>query len=165
MEKNRTSGLRRFAKVRCIVIAHGTDTRAYAVAMVSFMMQSPGKPIIFTSSQKSIGFERSDANENLLQAFEAVSSGSQGVFFAFVGKIIHGCHAYKIHSRQPDAFVSRNYPYIIAENQPEYQKKTTEFISFVFGEGFSAKAGSRHMWRCYRSIKEPLINTRFESQS
>lgn len=94
-----------------IVITHGTDTMAYTAAMISFLVQDPGKPIVFTGSQKPLLFPNSDGPQNLLHAFLTAVTGLNGVFVVFAGKIIKGCRAFKIHSQKFDAFVSRNYPY------------------------------------------------------
>jgi L-asparaginase len=51
------------------VITHGTDTMAYASAMLYYLIQNSQKPIVLTGSQISISERDTDARDNLLQAF------------------------------------------------------------------------------------------------
>ena len=93
------------------VITHGTDTMAYTAAALSYMIQNPPVPIVFTGSQKSIALRDTDARNNLLCAFRyAASDGAWGVQIAFDGEIILGTRARKVRSKSFNAFASIGYP-------------------------------------------------------
>ncbi|MBN1623530.1 MAG: asparaginase [Clostridia bacterium] len=92
------------------VITHGTDTMAYAAAMLSYLIQKPGKPIVFTGSQKPINLDISDARMNLRDAFSYAAKGKPGVYIVFNGKVILGTRARKTKSKSYDAFESINFP-------------------------------------------------------
>lgn len=88
------------------VVAHGTDTLAYAAAALSCLIQGADKPIILTGSQQPMGADGSDAPRNLADAFAAACSGYAGVGVVFCGKLIDGRCAKKTHTRALDAFSS-----------------------------------------------------------
>lgn len=92
------------------VIAHGTDTLAYAAAALSCLIQGADKPVILTGSQLPMGAENSDAERNLTDAFIAASSDYKGVGVVFCGKLIDGRCAKKTHTRAFDAFSSIGKP-------------------------------------------------------
>lgn len=88
------------------VIAHGTDTLAYAAAALSCLIQGADKPVILTGSQLPMGADSSDAPRNLADAFYAACSDYTGVGVVFCGKLIDGRCAKKTHTRALDAFSS-----------------------------------------------------------
>lgn len=88
------------------VIAHGTDTLAYAAAALSCLIQDADKPVILTGSQLPMGVDNSDAPRNLADAFIAACSDYRGVGVVFFGKLIDGRCAKKTHTRAFDAFSS-----------------------------------------------------------
>ncbi len=90
------------------VIAHGTDTLAYAASALSCLIQYSGKPIVITGSQKPMSDENSDAPQNLYDAFITACSNICGVAVVFCSRIIDGRYAKKIHTRDFDAFHSMN---------------------------------------------------------
>lgn len=92
------------------IIAHGTDTLAYAAAALSCLIQGADKPIILTGSQYPMGADSSDAPQNLYDAFCAACSDLKGVAVVFCGKIIDGRCAKKTHTRALDAFSSMGKP-------------------------------------------------------
>lgn len=91
-----------------IIITHGTDTMAYSASMISFMIQNPKIPIIFTGSQLPIGNFLTDAIFNLRSAFAMAMSGIPGVFVAFDRQIILGTRAVKVRTTSFHAFESIN---------------------------------------------------------
>lgn len=93
-----------------IIITHGTDTMAYSASMISFMIQNPKIPIIFTGSQLPIGNFLTDALFNLRTAFAGALSNICGVFVAFDGKLILGSRAVKVRTTSFNAFESINIP-------------------------------------------------------
>lgn len=106
-----------------IIITHGTDTMAYTASIISFMIQNPKIPIIFTGSQLPIGNFLTDAIFNLRTAFAGALSDISGVFVAFDGKLILGSRAVKVRTTSFNAFESIN----------------TEAIAYVDSHGLSIK--------------------------
>ncbi len=93
------------------LITHGTDTMAYASAMLYYLIQNSQKPIVLTGSQMSISERDTDARDNLLQAFRYVSDPDAcGVHIVFDGKIISGTRARKNRTKSFNAFSSIDYP-------------------------------------------------------
>ena len=93
------------------VVLHGTDTMAYTAAVLSYMIQNSGKPIVLTGSQKPINSESTDARNNLYDSIlYCAADGSSGVQIVFDGKVILGSRAKKTHSKSYNAFESINYP-------------------------------------------------------
>lgn len=93
-----------------IVVTHGTDTMAYTASMMTFMVQNPPVPVVFTGSQVPISVPLTDAVFNLISAFTMALSGHPGIFVAFDRKIILGCRAVKVRTTGFNAFESVNYP-------------------------------------------------------
>ena len=92
------------------VITHGTDTMAYAAAVLSYLIQNPGKPIVLTGAQKPINVDITDAKMNLLDAATYAVNGNPGVYIVFNGKVIIGTRARKTKTKSYDAFESINFP-------------------------------------------------------
>ncbi len=93
------------------LITHGTDTMAYASAMLYYLIQNSQKPIVLTGSQISISERDTDARDNLLQAFRYVCDDeASGVHIVFDGKIISGTRARKNRTKSFNAFSSVDYP-------------------------------------------------------
>jgi len=97
-----------------VVIAHGTDTMAYTAAALSFMLQQLNKPVILTGSQIPMREEGSDAPRNIYDAFCVACDGIPGVYIVFGGRVIRGCRATKVHTRDFQAFTSINCPDVAA---------------------------------------------------
>ena len=95
------------------VITHGTDTMAYASAMLYYLIQNSRKPIVLTGAQNPIEMRDTDARENLVDAFVyAADDGAVGVHIVFDGKIIAATRARKTHTKSFNAFSSIDYPEI-----------------------------------------------------
>ena len=93
------------------LITHGTDTMAYAAAVLSYLIQQSPKPVVLTGAQRSISQRDTDARENLLcAAIYAADAGAQGVHIVFDGKVIEGTRATKIRTKSYSAFSSMDYP-------------------------------------------------------
>lgn len=103
------NGLKEFNGV---VITHGTDTMAYTSSMLSFMLKNVNKPVVITGSQIPIEFPDSDAKKNVFHSCLVAAQGVPGVNIVFNSKIIKGCRAVKIRTRNFDAFESVNMPLI-----------------------------------------------------
>ena len=93
------------------VITHGTDTMAYAAAMLHYLIQNSPKPIVLTGAQIPIEKRDTDARENLSGAFMYASDDNAcGVHIVFDNKIIAATRARKTHSKSFNAFSSMDYP-------------------------------------------------------
>ena len=101
---------RRVADVRTdydgFIITHGTDTMAYTAAALYYMLENIDRPVVLTGSQRPLGRDGSDAEQNLRFAYEAACSDFAGVCVAFGGRLIHGNAAKKMYSLADDAFRS-----------------------------------------------------------
>lgn len=91
-----------------IVVTHGTDTMAYTAAIISFIIQNPHIPIVFTGSQVPINSFLTDGIVNLRTALEMAQTGVGGVFLAFDRQIILGTRAVKVRTSSFHAFESIN---------------------------------------------------------
>ncbi len=91
-----------------IIVTHGTDTMAYTTSIISYMVQNPKIPIVFTGSQLPIYDALTDAVSNLRYALAMIKSGLGGVFLSFNRKIILGCRAVKVRTSSFHAFESIN---------------------------------------------------------
>ena len=95
------------------VITHGTDTMAYAAAMLHYLIQNSLKPIILTGAQIPIEKRDTDARENLTDAFMyAADDSACGVHIVFGDKIIAATRARKTRTKSFNAFSSIDYPEI-----------------------------------------------------
>lgn len=99
------------------VVLHGTDTMAYSASAVSFMLKHLAKPVIFTGSQLPLGFLRSDAKENVMNAIEiAAARDEQGkplvpeVSVFFESFLMRGNRTTKRSTDNFNAFRAYNYP-------------------------------------------------------
>lgn len=91
-----------------IIVTHGTDTMAYTSSMMSFMIQNPNIPVVFTGSQLPIFHPLTDAYNNLRCALAMAKSKNPGIYIAFDRKIILGCRAVKVRTSGFMAFESIN---------------------------------------------------------
>ncbi len=93
------------------VITHGTDTMAYAAAVLYYLIQNSPKPVVLTGSQVSIFARDTDARENLRGAIQyAADDGACGVHLVFDNKVICANRARKTRTRSFNAFSSVDYP-------------------------------------------------------
>jgi len=116
-----------------VVATHGTDTMSYSSSAVSFMIQNPTSPVVFTGSQRSSDRGSSDNKENILNSVFYATQGIPGVYVCMhknsedgKGIIINGNRARKMHTSKRDAFKSIN-------SQPvayiDYKSKTLDYVS------------------------------------
>ncbi len=93
------------------VITHGTDTMAYASAMLHYLIQNSNKPIVLTGAQIPIERRDTDARENLAAAFTyACHDRACCVHIVFDRKIIAATRARKTRTKSFNAFSSIDYP-------------------------------------------------------
>lgn len=103
-----TSIFENMPKYNGIIVTHGTDTMAYTSSMISFMVQNPNIPIVFTGSQLPLSHPLTDAVDNLKCAKAMALSNVPGVFIAFDRKILLGCRAVKAKTVSFNAFQTIN---------------------------------------------------------
>ena len=95
------------------VILHGTDTKSYTAAALSYMIQNSEKPSVITGAQRPIKLDITDAKTNLSDSFYyACDDASQGVQIVFDGKVIAGTRAKKVRTKSYNAFSSIDFPYL-----------------------------------------------------
>ena len=91
-----------------VVVTHGTDTMAYTMAGVFYMLSDVTKPIVFTGSQLPFDAPNTDATKNLADAIGVACSNQKGIALVFDGKIIDALCAKKVYSKKMAAFESIN---------------------------------------------------------
>lgn len=91
-----------------IIVTHGTDTMAYTTSIISYIIQNPPIPVVFTGSQLPIYHKLTDAYSNLRYALAMAQSKIGGIFLAFNRKIILGCRSVKVRTSSFNAFESIN---------------------------------------------------------
>jgi len=117
-----------------IVLTHGTDTMAYTSSILSFMIKNLRKPVVITGAQTPLTENKNDGKKNLLDAFLVCINGLPGVNIVFNGKIIKGCRAFKAGTKNYNAYISVNYPYlgrVINSNVDIYANKKTYFSESI----------------------------------
>ena len=137
----------RYESYEGFVVTHGTDTMAYGAAMLSYLVQNPDKPIVFTGAQKPINLDISDGRMNLRDAVSYAVKGKPGVFIVFNGKVILGTRARKTKSKSYDAFDSINYPFaammdgkrITQFYNPPVSNEPVRFFTDIFPHVFLLK--------------------------
>ncbi len=70
-----------------IVVLHGTDTMVESIKFCREVIKEPTIPIIFTGAMRPIGFEKSDAKQNVTEAIFASSILKAGIYLSFHGSI------------------------------------------------------------------------------
>ena len=70
-----------------IVILHGTDTMAISAERCFQDITDPKVPIVFTGAMKPLGFEDSDALQNVTEALLASKLVSPGIYLSFHGRV------------------------------------------------------------------------------
>jgi glutamyl-tRNA(Gln) amidotransferase subunit D len=99
-----------------IILMHGTDTMTYTAAALSFMLQTPGVPVVLVGSQRSSDRGSSDNDMNLVCGAQLAARSD----IAEVGVCMHattnddycyfhqGTKLRKMHTSRRDAFRSIN---------------------------------------------------------
>lgn len=78
-----------------IVVLHGTDTMAKSAKKVFEDIEKPLVPIVFTGAMKPLGFDDTDATQNVTEALLAAKLLEQGVYVSFHNKIFTVPHVRK----------------------------------------------------------------------
>ncbi|CAK1590454.1 unnamed protein product [Parnassius mnemosyne] len=96
------------------VVLHGTDTTAYGASVLSFMLETVGKPVVLTGAQVPIFQPRSDGNNNFLCAvLIAATQYIPEVTVFFGARLFRGCRIKKVSNTRIYAFDSPNFPPIL----------------------------------------------------
>lgn len=82
-----------------VVVLHGTDTMEVSSKYCLEHILEPKAPIIFTGAMKPLGFEDSDALQNITEAIYASGIVDKGVYVSFHGKIFQGDKVRKNHEK------------------------------------------------------------------
>lgn len=96
------------------VVLHGTDTMAYTASGLAFILQNLDKPVVITGSQLPIDDPRTDAVGNLVNSIMLAGYKARKlpripeVILVFASRILRGCRATKISSKEWLGFDSPN---------------------------------------------------------
>jgi L-asparaginase len=66
-----------------IIVLHGTDTMEHTARYCHLKTQTPPVPVIFTGAMKPMGFEDSDAKQNVVEALYAAKIVKPGWYISF----------------------------------------------------------------------------------
>lgn len=100
---------RHYAAYDAFVVLHGTDTMAYTVSAVSFLLENLGKTVIFTGSQIPFSEIRNDAKDNFLGALTLAGHYIIPEVSLFFGhRLYRGNRVSKINAVDFEAFDSPN---------------------------------------------------------
>lgn len=69
-----------------IVVLHGTDTMQESAEFASLMWK-PSVPVVFTGAMKPLGFEDSDAIQNVTEAMMAAKIVAPGIYISFHNRL------------------------------------------------------------------------------
>ena len=70
-----------------IVVLHGTDTMQHTAELVEQNIKNPQVAIVFTGAMKPLGFEDSDALQNVTEALMAAQIIGPGIFICFHNRV------------------------------------------------------------------------------
>ncbi|ULJ63923.1 asparaginase [Wielerella bovis] len=102
-----------------VLILHGTDTLAYTAALFALALDTQGKPIVLTGSQKPFGSNNSDAPSNLQTAIAALQRDDiHEVLLAFNGKLFPAIGCSKISTETDNGFSNAHFGEWQPENTP-----------------------------------------------
>jgi len=74
---------------RPIVVLHGTDTMTLTAELLKREIPNPPSPIIFTGAMKPLGFDDSDAAQNVIEALYAAKILAPGIYISFHNQIFN----------------------------------------------------------------------------
>lgn len=94
------------------VVTHGTDTMTYTASAFSFALGKTEKPVVFTGSQRPLGYIRSDATVNIINSVETAVRGPKQVTLCFGNQLLSAVRSTKFSSTDYVAFESFNSPHL-----------------------------------------------------
>ncbi|MFW5741110.1 MAG: asparaginase, partial [Myxococcota bacterium] len=89
-----------------IVVVTGTDAMAYTASALAFLVPGLDRPVVLTGAQRPLFEVRTDARENLVDAFHIATLPVPEVGIAFGNKLLRGCRSTKMDAWGLDAFAS-----------------------------------------------------------
>jgi glutamyl-tRNA(Gln) amidotransferase subunit D len=113
MAKKIELSIKKYPKLKGIILTHGTDTMHYTSAALSFALQNLPVPVLLVGSQRSSDRPSSDAASNLLNAVFFIEKHPEfkEVMICMHSSmndpdcfILRGTNARKMHSSKRDAF-------------------------------------------------------------
>jgi L-asparaginase len=72
-----------------IVVLHGTDTMQQTAELVKEQWKEINVPVIFTGAMRPLGFEDSDAMQNVVEALYAAKIVNPGVYISFHNRLFN----------------------------------------------------------------------------
>lgn len=82
-----------------IVVLHGTDTMTLTAEYCYKRLKAPSVPIIFTGAMIPLGFDDSDATQNVIEALLAARMLTAGLYISFHNHIFKVPHVQKNKER------------------------------------------------------------------
>jgi L-asparaginase len=70
-----------------VVVLHGTDTMAKTAQYCHERVKGPKAPLVFTGAMRPLGFENSDAFQNVVEAIYAARHVTPGIYISFHGRL------------------------------------------------------------------------------
>lgn len=91
-----TQAIASFAKFnQPIVVLHGTDTMEFSARYSMEKLPNINVPVVFTGAMKPLGFDDSDAMQNVVEALYAAKLCSAGFYISFHNQLFNVPHATK----------------------------------------------------------------------
>lgn len=134
------------------VILTGSDTMSYTASVISFMLESLQKPVIFTGSQLPIGDVRTDAKENLITSIQIALTQKNkkpilrevGLYFEY--KLYRANRTTKISASNFEAFSSMNYPALVESG-----------VNLIFNENYLLKSNNKNTFSVSKELETNII--------
>jgi L-asparaginase len=82
-----------------VVVLHGTDTMTLTAQLALKMIHTPTAPVVFTGAMRPLGFEDSDAIQNVTEAILAARLLPPGVYISFHSCVYPAQNVQKIKSK------------------------------------------------------------------
>jgi L-asparaginase len=82
-------------KGTAVLVLHGTDTMANSANYCYEHLKSPEAPVIFTGAMRPLGFENSDAFQNVVEGIYAARHADPGIYISFHGRLFSVPHVEK----------------------------------------------------------------------
>ena len=80
--------IKSFVPLNCpIVVLHGTDTMALSAQYCFERIKNLSAPVVFTGAMKPLGFDDSDATQNVTEALLACKLLTVGIYISFHNRI------------------------------------------------------------------------------
>jgi L-asparaginase len=70
-----------------VLVLHGTDTMANSANYCYEHLKNPGAPVVFTGAMRPLGFENSDAFQNVVEGIYAARHAQPGIYISFHGRL------------------------------------------------------------------------------